>query len=313
MNKRSILALLAVLWLAIGHGSSGWAQLIGVSFIGRNASPADTLAAGDLAGVVSQPNWNNIDSGATFSGTTAPLTGSSGAVTGVTLTYSANDSWSSDGGTATPNERLMKGVIKANPGGVTTPPANNTMTFTFNNLPAGTNDIYVYVMENGTGAKISVNLGSTTYYIAQQNVFNDSFVRATSTTLNNYVSANFALFSGVSSASNGSLTITCAKLLESPQLNDGAGVAGIQIVPVGTAVAPFIATPPNQWFAEAPVTVQLTATLTDDGRPLPANPGNPDPNDPNKLRWGWSVTSTPLASSGVLWSGNTNSGEAFDY
>jgi len=300
MNKRLSLALLAGLWLAIGPVTSVWAQLIGVSFIGRNASPADALAPGDIAGVVPQPNWNNVDSGTTFTGTTAPLTDSSGAVTAVTLTYSANDAWSSDGGTLTPNERLMKGIIKANPGGVTMPPANNTMTFTFNNLPAGTNDIYVYVMENGTGGKISVNLGATTYYIAEQNAFNDSFVRATSTILNNFVSANFVLFSGIVSASNGSVTITCAKFLESPQLNDGAGVAGIQIVPVGTPIAPFIATPPNQWFAEAPVTVQLTATVSDDGRPLPANPGSPDPNDPNKLRWGWTVVSTPLASSGVV-------------
>ena len=313
MKKPSSLALLAVVWLGIGAGSSSWAQLIGLSFIGRNASPADNLAASDFAGVVAQPNWNNVDSGSTFTGTTAPLTDSSGAVTAVTLTYSADDSWNSDGGTATPNERLMKGIIKANPGGATMPPANNTMTFKFNNLPTGTNDIYVYLMENGTGGKISVNLGSTTYYIAEQNIFNDSFVQATSTTLNNYLDANFALFSSVSPAPDGSLTITCTKFLESPQLNDGAGVAGIQIVPVGTPIAPFITTPPNQWFNEGPVTVQLTATVRDDGNPLPANPSNPDPNDPNKLRWGWSVLSTPLASSGVVWSGNSNSGQAFTY
>src|SRR6266496_3572226 len=114
MKKPSSLALLAVVWLGIGAGSSSWAQLIGLSFIGRNASPADSLGASDFAGVVAQPNWNNVDSGSTFTGTTAPLTDSSGAVTAVTLTYSADDSWNSDGGTATPNERLMKGIIKAN-------------------------------------------------------------------------------------------------------------------------------------------------------------------------------------------------------
>src|SRR5882672_10682907 len=305
--------MLVLASLLMGAASSGWGQLIGVSFIGRNASPADNLAATDVAGVVGQPNWNNIDSGNTFSGTTALLTDSLGNVTGVTLTYNADDSWASDGGTATPNERLMKGIIKANPHGATSPPAFTNMTFVFNGVPAGLYDVYVYAMENLTGAKISINVGTTTYYIAEENIFNDQFIQATSTTLNSYHNANYALFSSVSPASDGTLTITASKYLDNPQLNDGAGVAGIQLVPSGTPIAPFITTPPNQWFSEAPVTVQLTATAKDDGLPLPANPGNPDPNDPNKLRWGWTVLSTPLASSGVVWSGNPNSGEAFTY
>jgi hypothetical protein len=59
--------------------------------------------------------------------------------------------------------------------------------------------------------------------------------------------------------------------------------------------------------------LQLTATVSDDGNPLPANPANPNPNDPYKLRWNWSVISTPPASSGVVWSGNPTNGEAFTY
>ena len=300
-------------FLLLVMATPSWSQSLGVSFIGRNASPADNLAPGDVAGVVPQPNWNNIDSGTSFSGTTGPLTDNSGNATSITLTYSANDSWSSDGGTATPNERLMKGIIKANPGGATSPPAFNTMTFVFNNVPNGSYSAYVYAMENVTGAKMSVNLGSTTYYIAEENIFNDSFVQATSTNLNNYQDANFALFNNISPAGDGTITITCTKFLESPQLNDGAGVAGIQLVPAGTPIAPFISTPQSQSFLEAPLTLQLTATIRDDGYPLPANPVNPDPNDPNKLRWGWTVVSIPPASSGVVWSGNTNRGEAFTY
>jgi hypothetical protein len=57
----------------------------------------------------------------------------------------------------------------------------------------------------------------------------------------------------------------------------------------------------------------LTATASDDGNPSPANPASPDPNDPHKLRWNWSVVSTPTASSGVVWSGNPTNGEAFTY
>src|SRR5215467_1732815 len=227
--------LLTVLtYVLLGMANSILAQTIGVSFIGRNAYPADNLAPGDVAGVVPQANWNNIDSGTTFTGTTGTLTDSAGNDSGITLTFEANDAWNSDGGTATPDQRLMKGIIKANPGGVTSPPAANTMTFRFDNVPAGSYGVYVYAMENLTGAKISINLGSITYYIAEENVFNSTYIQATSTTLNNFQDGNYALFSNVSPAPDGSITINCAKFLESPQLNDGAGVAGIQLVPAGT-------------------------------------------------------------------------------
>jgi len=76
---------------------------------------------------------------------------------------------------------------------------------------------------------------------------------------------------------------------------------------------PVATVPPAQWLSEAPVSIQLTATVKDDGNPLPADPANPDPNDPNKLRWNWSVASLPAASSGVVWSGHATSGEAFTY
>jgi len=76
---------------------------------------------------------------------------------------------------------------------------------------------------------------------------------------------------------------------------------------------PVITVPQEKWFAEGPLTVQLTATVKDDGNPLPANPASPDPNDTNKLRWNWSVLSRPAASSGVVWSGHATNGEAFTY
>ncbi len=72
-------------------------------------------------------------------------------------------------------------------------------------------------------------------------------------------------------------------------------------------------TVPGSLVFNSPTNFQLTATVSDDGNPLPSNPGNPDPNDPNKLRWGWSVFSTPAASAGVVWSGNPTNSEAFTY
>jgi hypothetical protein len=75
---------------------------------------------------------------------------------------------------------------------------------------------------------------------------------------------------------------------------------------------PVISGPGNQALT-IPTNLQLTATVSDDGNPLPANPANPDPNDPNKLRWGWSVVSAPTLSGGVVWSGAATNGEAFTY
>src|SRR6516225_9792531 len=77
--------------------------------------------------------------------------------------------------------------------------------------------------------------------------------------------------------------------------------------------APEAITPPGDITFEAPTNVQLTTIVSDDGYPLPANPPSPAPNDPNKLRWGWSVPSQPVASQGVVWSGNPTNGEAFTY
>lgn len=75
---------------------------------------------------------------------------------------------------------------------------------------------------------------------------------------------------------------------------------------------PVVTVPADQ-VLNAPTNLQLMATASDDGNPLPANPVNPDPNDPYKLRWSWSVVSVPTASSGVVWSGNPTNGEAFSY
>jgi arylsulfotransferase ASST/concanavalin A-like lectin/glucanase superfamily protein/carbohydrate binding protein with CBM4/9 domain/dockerin type I repeat protein len=76
---------------------------------------------------------------------------------------------------------------------------------------------------------------------------------------------------------------------------------------------PAITVPSGLVLESAPTNLQLTATASDDGLPLPANPSNPDPNDPNKLGWGWSVVSVPAGSAGVVWSGNPTNGGAFTY
>ena len=69
----------------------------------------------------------------------------------------------------------------------------------------------------------------------------------------------------------------------------------------------------NATLAEAPAVLHLMATVSDDGKPFPTNPGNPQPGDPHKLRWSWTEVSSPPESAGVGWSGNPTSGEAFTH
>jgi len=76
---------------------------------------------------------------------------------------------------------------------------------------------------------------------------------------------------------------------------------------------PVITVPTSQMLSQSPATLQLTATVRDDGMPLPADPADPDLNDPHRLRWAWSTLTKPAASQGVAWSSNPTNGEAFTY
>jgi Concanavalin A-like lectin/glucanases superfamily len=97
--------------------------------------------------------------------------------------------------------------------------------------------------------------------------------------------------------------LTDADVLE--LYNDSSGSAGNK--------RPSYTVPDEQVVIGAPAVIQLTVPVSDDGLPLPTNPGSPNPNDPNKLRWVLTAESWPTTSSGVAFSGNPASGEAFTY
>jgi hypothetical protein len=143
----------------------------------------------------------------------------------------------------------MKGIVKANPD-PDTAPINNTdrMLFVITNVPAGTYTVNVYLMENdincaalgGTStncAEAEVTLGATTYYVEQEGVFTGTYVKATSTTPGTYTDANYAEFLNVTPVGN-TITITAKKRIANPQLTDGIGVAGIQLIQVTGSAYP---------------------------------------------------------------------------
>jgi hypothetical protein len=136
---------------------------IGINFQGRkgDGSPADALTPTEVAGVVPQANWNNINDSAQLPserGISPQLTDADGNPTAVTVTYDANDSWNNDTDPSTittGNARLMNGIIKANGGnGV-------TETFTLNGLPNGQYDVYVYMNgNNADSTALNVSAGA---------------------------------------------------------------------------------------------------------------------------------------------------------
>jgi len=246
----------------VGVTSSSWAASnLGASFIGRN-DPTDVLFRTDSAGVFPQTYWNNIDSGTTFKGASQSLLDDGGNFTNVKIVYDASDAWVSDGGTATPNEKLMKGILKANPNPDCAPIDNtDRIRFTITNLPpTGVYNVVVYSMHNGIGAEMSVGIGATTYYISQENSFTlvGSFVLATSTTPGSYADANYAQFNNVSPAGDGTIVIDCFKNVICPQIADGIGVPGIQVVQVSGP-----AYPPNT--STCAITADPVGTLTVEG------------------------------------------------
>src|SRR5437660_4241172 len=234
---RALMALTSATAVLAGITYNRWAATsVGGSFIVRGADPGDILAPTESSGVVPKTHWNNIDSVTTFKGTTAPMVDSAGNFTAVRIVYDCSDSWNSDGGSTTPDEKLMKGIIKANPEPDLTP-ANNSdrMQFTVTNLaPSTAYNVLVYTVENGTGGKMNLNVGSTTYYIGEEAVFAGTYELAGSTTPGSYDPANYAEFDGVTSSASGTIVITGTKFIDNPQINDGIGVAGIQVVASGS-------------------------------------------------------------------------------
>ena len=242
---------------------------IGGSFIGRNTNAR--MLPDDSAGVIRQKNWFNIPSDP-FSGV-SELMAADGNTTMVKLVYQCSDSWSSDGPEATPDEKLMKGIIKCNPNPDTAPTGNSEkMFFTITNLPTGTYKVIVYCIENGADtahrALMDVNIGNTTYYIEEENSFNGTFTRSSSTSFGDYLRANYVQFDSVTPTAGGTIAISAIKMIEDPQVSDGAGVAGIQLVqltgsgfPTNSLPVVITADPqPGLAAAGAPITFSVGAS-----------------------------------------------------
>jgi fibronectin-binding autotransporter adhesin len=243
--RKTAASLLAI--AALSGQSYSQLLTIGVNFLGRDGGGGGTnadfqLGIDDLAGVVPQRDWNNLGNNVVgmpsgnFSLT--PINATSGALfaddgllgsrltSNVTVSVTASDSWNSDGATTTPDQKLMKGIIKANT-------ANPQVSVVLNNLTPGTRFKFLaYSQENGGTGDVDFTLAGTatydTYFVRQSNNFDGTFTQGTSTnSAARTAGVDYVQWDTVMADATGKLTLT---MFYRGNGSDGAGLAGFQLL-----------------------------------------------------------------------------------
>jgi hypothetical protein len=251
--------------------ASGFGNSISIDFVGEDVPMAST----EVAGVISEANWNNA-SGASRSSPLA-LVDDTGKATTATVTWTANSVWETPIVDQPGNARMMKGYLDT---GNTT-----TTTVSVSGLPSSANGYNVYVYADGdnagdshTSAYTISGAGITTTTIslidAPNTNFSGTFAEANNSA-GNFVVLTIPNVSGFTISATP--TASSSIYLRAP-------VNGIQIVPLSPPTPTFTlsATPSSQTVAvggstTSPYTVNTTAvagftgsvTLSVSG--LPAN------------------------------------------
>lgn len=111
--KSAVIAAVAVL---IAGLPVAWGASVGVNFVdtgdgGVQDGTGDALTSAEVAGApgYEQANWNNLGRWGAGTG----VKDSTGAASGVTITWDSNNTWNLGIGTGTPNNKLMNGYIDA--------------------------------------------------------------------------------------------------------------------------------------------------------------------------------------------------------
>jgi hypothetical protein len=205
-----------------------FAMMIGVQF--AQAGPA--LLPDEVAGVVPQAGFNVIivASGHGTSGLTLPLAASDGTATPVTLEHISNDGFNSNTGTTTANGALLHGEDKSGPegGGPSSGPGESAV-YVFQNVPAGNYNLIAYTEDERSGVNANLTVGSTTYYIVDEQVSNGTlppFLLADSTDPDVRTVGNYVEFMNVS-PKGGVINLTNTS---EGGGNDDAAINGIQLI-----------------------------------------------------------------------------------
>jgi len=133
LKRTRVFTLTAAVLAVVLIATAAQAASIGLNF-GSNRSGA-SLAAGDLAGVVAQMNWNNAPNA---DGSITNAMDDSGAGTTLGAVWSTDESWSHSSGATTADGILMEGWVSAN--------NNSTASnISLSDIPYAGYDLYLYV------------------------------------------------------------------------------------------------------------------------------------------------------------------------
>jgi hypothetical protein len=186
--------------------------------------------ASQYAGVVLANNWNN----SWPSNPTTDLMDNSGTATTLDLAYGSWGTWSIQGShpgqdaNGSYNKELLNGYLNAGPAGWNPPITDSHVTLT--QIPYAQYDIYVYFSSDAADRPGYVTDGTTSYYFNTLGAPSISgadalLVQTTETSNANHPGANYAVFSGLSGASQ-----TLSVQMEQNDL--WGGIAGFQVVSV---------------------------------------------------------------------------------
>jgi len=169
-------------------------------------SGSSALAASDVAGLplYAQPNYTNVSGVGPQTGIV--LKDETGSTTaGVTLDLTGTSLFTSGTGTGTANQRLFQAYLDST--------ANETHTFTLNNLSTGLYNVVIYTLpDNLDGRDQSYTANGSTLFVSSESgaAFNtNGFVRATATTLNGTGAVgNYVQFDNIPVTAGTPLTFT---------------------------------------------------------------------------------------------------------
>lgn len=151
---RHICVLAATISVGFSSFASASLLLVGGQLTGQSNGGGKALAPTVTAGVDPQANWNVL---AGQTGGPTSLVGSTGAGTGISVSWTSDDSWttgtSANGPNGAGDPTLLSGEDKT----------RSTATYTLSNVPAGTYNLILYTVNDVENIGSSTSEGETIY------------------------------------------------------------------------------------------------------------------------------------------------------
>lgn len=239
MKKFLLLGAAALGLLAVVQSASGQ-QTVGLCISAYGGAPSNSTPSG--YSTYAQTNWNST--GALFGSGTSTVTASglldsTGAATGISYTLSGQNQFSNGSPafsyiTYGNNDNFwLDGNADVATG------SNSPVTLTLSGLTVGadyTLVAYVGAWQYQSAGNASVSAGGATYYYTYNSLYgtpsggesNLGWVQITSTTSESPTTGDVAVFTNLTPAGDGTLTLTVSEGTDSPAL--GASLGAVQLI-----------------------------------------------------------------------------------